>query len=538
GRQLEQATRDLEDFRLSTGDILEKMGSGLLTLNGAGQIKYCNAAGGHILGLEGGGIAGRTIEGAFTGGLAPLRQLLTHELRADGRQAVRREITIAHDGGADVPIGVSTTRIKDAAGAIQGLIAIFQDLTEVRLNENRLLEIEQLESMRELTTALLSQIKPEVGKIDQALDPILRGTVDGRAAQSLAGLIKQRIDTIIKTVDDYIRFARIELTGDRPAQTAEGFSGAIVGQSPPFAKVMAMVRQIAPSDSTVLICGDSGTGKELLARELHRLSHRSKGPFVCINCAALPESLLESELFGHVRGSFTGAVRDKEGLFRVADGGTVFLDEVSETSPAIQVKLLRVLQEREIVPVGGTRPIKVDVRLISATNIDLARAVEQGNFRTDLFYRINVIPVLIPPLRDRPDDIPLLAEHFLRKVAAKENSAVKKLSGPAKEALLRYRWPGNVRELENAIERAVVLATGAVIEPSHLPQEAVQHDRERAPVSFDASGTTENGTLKVREKAAIINALKDAGGNKPQAARNLGIHYATLCRKLKQYGIR
>ncbi|HTY08412.1 MAG TPA: sigma 54-interacting transcriptional regulator, partial [Candidatus Edwardsbacteria bacterium] len=379
--------------------------------------------------------------------------------------------------------------------------------------------------------------KPEVGAIDEALNPILEGKVDSRAAQSLAVLIKQRIDTIIKTVDDYIRFARIELVGQHPQHGPERTSDLIIGQSPGFQQVMALLRQIAPSDSTVLICGESGTGKELLARELHRLSHRSQGPFVCINCAALPETLLESELFGHVRGSFTGAVRDKEGLFRVADGGTVFLDEVSETSPAIQVKLLRVLQEREIVPVGGTRPIKVDVRLVSATNIDLARAVEQGRFRMDLFYRINVIPIQIPPLRQRGSDIPLLAEHFLRKVSRREGAPAKRLSPAARDGLLAYRWPGNVRELENVIERAVILAPGLVIEPSHVPAAMLPGtpSAEQRPGGGAAAEGT--GTLKGRERQAIINALEECGGNKTRAAKKLGIHYATLYRKMKHYGI-
>ncbi|MCU0608114.1 MAG: sigma 54-interacting transcriptional regulator [Candidatus Edwardsbacteria bacterium] len=534
GRQLEQASRALEDFRLSTGDILEKMGSGLLTLNSAGQIRYCNAAGAQIIGIPQDRLVGGALESLFTGGLADLGRVLARELAADGRRAVRREIAINRADGGELPIGLSTTPVPGGEGSVHGLIAIFQDLSEVKQAENRMMEIEQLESMRELTASLLAMIRPEVAAIDGALRPILDGKVDGRAAQSLAAVARQHLDAVVKAGDDYQRFARVELPPGAPA-AADGAAEHIVGAAPPFAAVLAMVRQIAPSDSTVLIYGESGTGKELLARELHRLSHRSQGPFVCINCAALPETLLESELFGHVRGSFTGAVRDKEGLFRVASGGTVFLDEVSETSPAIQVKLLRVLQEREIVPVGGTRPIKVDVRLVSATNVDLSRAVEQGRFRTDLFYRINVIPVKIPPLRERPTDIPMLADHFLHKVANKEGSPVPKVSAAALAALGRYQWPGNVRELENAIERAVVLAAGPLIEPAHLPPEVIGPGTRM--IKPEAVQADNSGSLKTNERQAIINALQQTGGNKSQAAKSLGIHYTTLYRKMKHYGL-
>ena len=536
GRQLEQASRALEDFRLSTGDILEKMGSGLLTLNGAGQVRYCNAAGAQILGLEAGRLQDAAAAEVFAGGLSPLGDILARELAAEGRRAVRREIVIARGDGAEIPVGISATPIAGEGGSIHGLIAIFQDLSEVKQQESRQLEMEQLESMRELTAALLAQIRPEAGSIDQALLPILDGKVDARAAQSLAQQCKRHLDAIVRTADDYIRFARIELGGAAAPEEPGGAGGGIVGASPRFAQVMAMIRQIAPSDSTVLLSGESGTGKELLARELHRLSQRGQGPFVCINCAALPETLLETELFGHVRGSFTGAVRDKEGLFRVASGGTVFLDEVSETSPAIQVKLLRVLQEREIVPVGGTRPVKVDVRLISATNVDLSRAVAQGKFRTDLFYRVNVIPVDIPPLRERAGDIALLADHFLVKVARKEGSPARRLSTSAREALERYHWPGNVRELENAIERAMVMADGPLIEPGHLPADVTGAG---APGSARKARpeTGQPATLKAREKQEIIRALAEADGNKTKAAKVLGIHYATLYRKMKQYGL-
>ncbi|OQX83054.1 MAG: hypothetical protein B6D63_06790 [Candidatus Latescibacteria bacterium 4484_7] len=243
----------------------------------------------------------------------------------------------------------------------------------------------------------------------------------------------------------------------------------IIGKSEEIQKVFNLVDKVADTDSTILICGESGTGKELIAKAIHYRSSRANKPFVSINCGALPENLLESELFGHVKGSFTGAIRDKEGLFKVASGGTFFLDEVGETSPAIQVKLLRVLQEREIIPVGGTKPIKVDVRLIAATNADLEKEVKDDRFRADLYYRLNVIPINLPPLRDRRDDIPLLIDHFL-KIATQKTGKVKEVSKEAMECMINYDWPGNVRELENIIERAVILEETDEITLDSLPE--------------------------------------------------------------------
>ncbi|HEX2166256.1 MAG TPA: sigma-54 dependent transcriptional regulator, partial [Longimicrobiales bacterium] len=234
------------------------------------------------------------------------------------------------------------------------------------------------------------------------------------------------------------------------------------GRNRAFTDVVKLAEMVAPTDSTVLITGESGTGKEVIARYIHRLSERENGPFISVNCGALPENLLESELFGHVKGSFTGAVRDKDGLLVAARGGTFFLDEVAEMSPALQVKLLRALQEREIVPVGATQTVDIDVRIIAATNRDLDQEIRRGTFRSDLYYRLNVIALHLPPLRDREDDIALLAEFFLRRLAEETGQEIR-LSDEAVEALQRYDWPGNVRELENALERAAILTKGAAI---------------------------------------------------------------------------
>jgi two-component system response regulator HydG len=304
-----------------------------------------------------------------------------------------------------------------------------------------------------------------------------------------------------------------------------------IGRSRLFLEVMKLAETVAPTESTVLIQGESGTGKEVIARYVHEMSPRADGPFFSINCGALPESLLESELFGHVKGSFTGAVRDREGLFAAAKGGTFFLDEIGETTPATQVKLLRVLQEREVIPVGGTEAVPVDVRLIAATNRDLEEEIRGGRFRTDLFYRLNVIAIHLPPLCSRRDDIPLLAEAFLKRMAADRKEEPKNLSSEVLDAILAYEWPGNVRELENALERAATLTKGAEIPASALPVRVT----ERRAEPLVAERTHPNPTLDVIEQAYITWVLQAEAGNKSRAAEVLGIDPSTLYRKLSRY---
>jgi two-component system response regulator HydG len=310
-----------------------------------------------------------------------------------------------------------------------------------------------------------------------------------------------------------------------------------IGKNRPFLEILRMSETVAPTDSTVLITGESGTGKEVLARYIHKLSVRESGPFVSINCGALPESLLESELFGHVKGSFTGAVRDKEGLMAAARGGTFFLDEVAEMSPGLQVKFLRALQEREVVPVGATEPVKIDVRIIAATNRELEKEIRAGQFRSDLYYRLNVITLHIPPLRDRKDDIPLFAEHFLRSLnesRANGQSVPAALSEDSVDALQAYDWPGNVRELENALERAAILSAGQEAIPiDALPQRITRPE----PEPLVADRTPANPTLELVERAYIMWVLETEGGNKARAADVLGIDPSTLYRKLNRYGM-
>ena len=304
-----------------------------------------------------------------------------------------------------------------------------------------------------------------------------------------------------------------------------------IGISPPFRDVLRMAETVAPTDSIVLIQGESGTGKEVIARYIHGLSARAGGPFLSINCGALPEGLLESELFGHVKGSFTGAVRDNAGLFAAAAGGSFFLDEIGEMSPATQIKLLRVLQEREAIPVGGTQAVPVDVRLLAATNRDLEDDMRKGRFRSDLSYRLNVIAIHLQPLRERREDVPLLAEAFLARMAAERGAAPKPLAADAAAAIMAYEWPGNVRELENALERAATLSGGEAIGAAALPARVTE--RPAAPLLADRPAA--NPTLDIVERAYILWVLQTEGGNKTRAAEVLGIDPSTLYRKLARY---
>jgi transcriptional regulator with PAS, ATPase and Fis domain len=307
----------------------------------------------------------------------------------------------------------------------------------------------------------------------------------------------------------------------------------IIGKGPSMQSVFQLVEKVAPTDSTILIHGESGTGKELIARAIHFRSTRAHGPFVSINCGALPESLLESELFGHVRGSFTGAIKDKDGLFKVAAGGTFLLDEIGETTPAIQVKLLRVLQEKEIIPVGGTSPIHINVRVVAATNRDLEEEVEAGRFRADLYYRLNVIPVALPALRERKEDIPLLVYHFLRKSNPDAADVTQLITPEALQVLVDYPWAGNVRELENIIERTVILKSDGPIGVEDLP-EAVK--RRRPTVKGNLFEDT-NVTLEELEKEYLVTVLNETGWQKKKASSILGINASTLYRKIQRYGL-
>lgn len=306
-------------------------------------------------------------------------------------------------------------------------------------------------------------------------------------------------------------------------------TGGIIGRSPAMAKLMETLFTVAPSEATILITGESGTGKELIAKILHTNSTRARGPFIAVNCAALSETLLESELFGHEKGAFTGADKQREGRFLAADKGSIFLDEVGEMPLAMQAKLLRAIQEREVQRVGGDHPAKVDVRILAATNRDLEQEVNNGTFRQDLFYRLNVVTLTIPPLRERIEDIPILAIHFLKHFSERNAKLIKGFTPGAMDKLLKHDWPGNVRELENTVERAVVLLMGEYVSERELPP---------ALGGVDESPSRRHGfsgmTLEEIENAAVREVLAETGGNKSEAARRLGITRKTLLSKLQK----
>jgi len=316
----------------------------------------------------------------------------------------------------------------------------------------------------------------------------------------------------------------------RELQSKDGFHG-ILGVSPAMRQVFEMIENAAYSDAPVIIYGESGTGKELVSRAIHDIGERRGGPFVRVNCASLTESLLESELFGHVRGAFTGAVRDRKGRFEKASGGDLFLDEIGDLPIATQVKLLRVLEEKVIERVGASTPHPVDVRIISATNRDLPRLVEAGRFRKDFFFRINVIPIHLPPLRDRIEDIPLLAEAFFRKIRLKSGKDIEGIDNRTMEVLTQYNWPGNVRELKSAFEYAFVACHDSLILPHHLPHDIYRGRRPLAPAKRRAFN------LKEIEKQELVEALEKAEGNQSRAAELLGVSRVTVYNRMKRYGV-
>jgi len=346
------------------------------------------------------------------------------------------------------------------------------------------------------------------------------------------------IDEVAQLVDRALELTSVRRENVNLRSLARGRGGLehFIGVSDATKEVLSLVRKVADTDSTVLITGESGTGKELIARALHYLSPRSERMLVPINCAAIPAELLESELFGHVKGAFTGAHATRAGKFEAAHNGTIFLDEIAEMSPPLQAKLLRVLQEKSVTPVGGNRPIPVDVRVITATNKDLDEEVSEGRFRSDLYFRLNVIPIRIPPLRDRRDDIPILVEHFIRKYNGEKGRALEGVRPESLEILRRYTWPGNVRELENLIERIVVLKGSGWIEPSDIPEKIRRAERflESALPVLGNTGLDIRSATEDFENALIRQALHLSGGNKNRAATLLGLKRTTFVEMLKR----
>jgi two-component system response regulator HydG len=372
--------------------------------------------------------------------------------------------------------------------------------------------------------------------------PVIVMTAYGSIERAVQAMKDGAYDFLEKPLDIHnLRAAVQGAIQRRRGEAAEGGARArlrsaerktlLAGSSPLMARALDQARRVARTHATVLITGESGTGKELVARMIHTESLRVRGTFVAVNCAGLTESIIESELFGHVKGAFTGAVRAKKGKFELAEGGTLFLDEIGEIPPNVQVKLLRVLQEREVEPVGGEETVKIDVRLVCATHRDLDALVKEGRFREDLYYRIKVIVLRLPALRERPEDIPEFVDHFRRLANERNRRKVQGFTPAAMERLRQYAWPGNVRELENMVEQAVVLARGDLADVEDLPEEVTG---DRGPQ--DVLRIPVGNTLADAERELILETLRKAGGNKTQAAKMLGIGVRTLYRKLEEYG--
>ena len=411
----------------------------------------------------------------------------------------------------------------DVALAYSGQAALEQvreHVFDLVLCDVRMAEMDGIETLKEtkaLNPAIPVLIMTAFSSVETAVEALKTGALDY--------LIKPLdFDNLQTTLENALAHTRTPAS-ELPSVSASQFG--MVGKSPAMQQLLSEIAMVAPSDATVLIHGDSGTGKELVARALHASSGRSDKPLVTLNCAALNESLLESELFGHEKGAFTGADKRREGRFVEADGGTLFLDEIGDISPMMQVRLLRAIQEREVQRVGSNQTISVDVRLIAATHRDLAEEVKVGRFRQDLYYRLNVVTIETPALRQRREDIPLLADHFRQRFAERNRKAVKGFTPRAMDLLIHYDWPGNIRELENAIERSVVLLTGEYISERELPLAIASQ-----PLPLMTEQTIQ--PLVEVEKEVILAALEKTGGNKTEAARQLGITRKTLLAKLSR----
>ena len=429
--------------------------------------------------------------------------------------------------------GYAVSQADDGSTAIEKVKETSFDLVLMDVRMVKISGLEALETIKSYNPAIPVIIMTAYSSIETAVEALKQGAHDY--------LTKPLdFDKLRLTLERAMEHTRLKEENRllRESLGKQFDRRNIIGKSSTMLTLLETVAQVAPSEAIVLISGESGTGKELIAGALHFNSLRKTGPFVKINCAAITETLLESELFGHEKGAFTGADRRKEGRFSQAHGGTLLLDEVSEMSLMMQVKLLRALQEREFNRVGGETTIQVDVRVIAATNKNLMEQINEGAFREDLYYRLNVVELHVPPLRKRKQDIPLLTRHFLEMFADKNRKAIKGFTPKAMDNLIRYDWPGNVRELMNAVERGVVLARSNYLGVEDFPfmkDSLLQNDQDSAnPVGLAMSGDM---SLEDVEKAAILNTMEAAGGNKSEAARRLGITRKTLHKKLKAYGV-
>jgi two-component system response regulator HydG len=430
--------------------------------------------------------------------------------------------------------GYAVSEADDGSTAVEKVKETTFDLVLMDVRMVKISGLEALETIKAYNPAIPVIIMTAYSSVETAVEALKQGAHDY--------LTKPLdFDKLRLTIDRAMEHTRLKEENRWLRETLgkQFDSQNIIGKSPAMLKLLETVSQVAPSEATVLISGESGTGKELIAGALHFNSLRKNGPFVKINCAAITETLLESELFGHEKGAFTGADRRKEGRFRQAHGGTLLLDEVSEMSLMMQVKLLRALQEREFNRVGGESTIQVDVRVIAATNKNLLDRINEGAFREDLYYRLNVVELEVPPLSDRKEDIPLLTRHFLEMFAAKNRKEIKGFTPRAMDNLIRHNWPGNVRELMNAVERAVVLARSSYLDQADFPfmKNFLTENNQKDSISPDALFLQGEVPLEEIEKTAILKTLQTANGNKSEAARRLGITRKTLHKKLKAYGV-
>jgi two-component system response regulator HydG len=397
--------------------------------------------------------------------------------------------------------------------------------------------VEVLRQVTGLDADAVAMIITAFGTVETAVEAMKLGAFDFLTKPFAPEVVRLKVERALELRATRRAAARAQATSDYLRAENEAHYGELVGGSAQMKAVYTTITKVAPTDSSVFIFGESGTGKELVARAIHAGSRRAAGPFIKVNCGALTETLLESELFGHEKGSFTGAVKRKLGRFELADGGTLFLDEIGDVSAAMQLKLLRALQEREFERVGGESTIKVDVRVVSATNKDLKTEVAAGRFREDLYYRLHIVPVTLPPLRERRDDIPSLASHFVAKLAPRTNAAVKGIDDAALGRLMAYPWPGNVRELENVIEQALVFTEGDKICVAALPVQLRGETTSDDKLDVPAGEMALPEILEDLEKQLILKAYERARGVKTETARLLGIKTSALYYKLEKYGI-
>jgi len=483
-RLLKEKHTDYQELEALKETLLQGVGNGVAITDAEGRINYFNTQAQNLTSLQETSVKGKKLDQIFPG--------MTYNFNGprEGRSVLTDEIIFVTSQGNQKQLRLTLAPLSNASVQLIGYVSIFEDISKQKEVEEKLRLEDQLRRAREFD---LEQRPAAVGDADFYFE-------------------------------------------------------GIIGKSSGIEKIYHLVQKVARSSTNVLITGESGTGKELIARAIHLNGSRKNMPFVAVNCGAIPETLIESELFGHARGAFTGAVAEHLGLFKQADQGTIFLDEVGELPLHLQVKLLRVLQEKAFTPVGSSKQIKVDVRVISATNRDLRKEMDDGRFRGDLFYRLNVVQIVMPPLRNRKEDIPTLAHHFMRKFAASHGKQVEEISSGALMHLMSYGYPGNVRELENIIEHAVAVANKNIMTEEDLPahirgvpinEEAEVFERS-APGGADlffAKGLSLDVELETHEKCILLGALKRANGVQKRAAEILGINYRSLRHRLEKYGL-